>query len=136
MAVRVPRQGDLVALGFDPQSRHEQKGRRPALVVIGRQRWLDANNAEAKRFVRAVARALRIVQIDPAAVARSAKILYPTFSNEALAEIAASVKARLSKDGSVSTPGFDVMQEVVLLSDATLARVKKADVDRQPALSR
>jgi NitT/TauT family transport system substrate-binding protein len=108
----------------------------PALVVIGRQRWVDANNAEAKRFVRAVSRALRVVQTDPAAVARSAKILYPTFSNEALAEIAASVKARLSKDGSVSTPGFDVMQEVVLLSDATLARVKKADVDLQPALSR
>ena len=108
----------------------------PALVVIGRQQWVDANNAEAKRFVRAVARALRIVQTDSAAVARSAKILYPTFSNEALAEIATSAKARLSKDGSVSTPGFDVMQEVVLLSDVTLARVKKADVDLQPALSR
>jgi mRNA interferase MazF len=29
----IPRQGDLVALDFDPQSGHEQKGRRPALVV-------------------------------------------------------------------------------------------------------
>ena len=33
MAVRIPRQGDLVALDFDPQSGHEQRGRRPALVV-------------------------------------------------------------------------------------------------------
>lgn len=33
MAVHVPRQGDLVTLDFDPQSGHEQKGRRPALVV-------------------------------------------------------------------------------------------------------
>lgn len=33
MASYVPRQGDLVALSFDPQSGHEQKGRRPALVV-------------------------------------------------------------------------------------------------------
>ena len=33
MAVYVPRQGDLVALDFDPQSGHEQKGRRPALVI-------------------------------------------------------------------------------------------------------
>lgn len=33
MAAFVPRQGDLVALDFDPQSGHEQKGRRPALVV-------------------------------------------------------------------------------------------------------
>ena len=33
MAAYIPRQGDLVALDFDPQSGHEQKGRRPALVV-------------------------------------------------------------------------------------------------------
>ena len=29
----VPRKGDFVAVTFDPQSGHEQKGRRPALVV-------------------------------------------------------------------------------------------------------
>jgi mRNA interferase MazF len=29
----VPRKGDFVALTFDPQSGHEQKGSRPALVV-------------------------------------------------------------------------------------------------------
>jgi mRNA interferase MazF len=29
----VPQKGDFVALNFDPQSGHEQKGRRPALVV-------------------------------------------------------------------------------------------------------
>lgn len=28
-----PRQGDFVFLTFDPQSGHEQKGRRPALIV-------------------------------------------------------------------------------------------------------
>lgn len=28
-----PRKGDFVALSFDPQSGHEQRGRRPALVV-------------------------------------------------------------------------------------------------------
>jgi mRNA interferase MazF len=33
MAAYVPRQGDLVTLDFDPQSGHEQKGRRPAIVV-------------------------------------------------------------------------------------------------------
>ncbi len=33
MAVYVPRKGDFVALSFDPQSGHEQRGRRPALVV-------------------------------------------------------------------------------------------------------
>lgn len=29
----IPHQGDLVALDFDPQSGHEQKGRRPAIVI-------------------------------------------------------------------------------------------------------
>lgn len=33
MASAIPNKGDFVALTFDPQSGHEQKGRRPALVV-------------------------------------------------------------------------------------------------------
>jgi len=33
MAVYIPRQGDIIAITFDPKSGHEQKGRRPALVV-------------------------------------------------------------------------------------------------------
>ena len=33
MAAYTPAKGDLIALSFDPQSGHEQRGRRPALVV-------------------------------------------------------------------------------------------------------
>jgi mRNA interferase MazF len=33
MAVYIPRQGDIIAITFDPRSGHERKGRRPALVV-------------------------------------------------------------------------------------------------------
>lgn len=33
MANYVPQKGDFIALSFDPQSGHEQKGRRPALVI-------------------------------------------------------------------------------------------------------
>jgi mRNA interferase MazF len=33
VAAYIPRKGDLIALTFDPQSGHEQRGRRPALVV-------------------------------------------------------------------------------------------------------
>jgi len=29
----IPEQGDIVALNFDPQSGHEQKGRRPAIII-------------------------------------------------------------------------------------------------------
>jgi mRNA interferase MazF len=33
VAAYLPRQGDLIALDFDPHAGHEQRGRRPALVV-------------------------------------------------------------------------------------------------------
>ena len=33
MAAYVPRKGDFIAITFDPQSGHEQRGRRPALVL-------------------------------------------------------------------------------------------------------
>jgi mRNA interferase MazF len=33
MAAYIPKKGDFIAVTFDPQSGHEQKGRRPALVV-------------------------------------------------------------------------------------------------------
>ncbi|HSP42481.1 MAG TPA: type II toxin-antitoxin system PemK/MazF family toxin [Luteolibacter sp.] len=33
MRGKAPAQGDFVTLSFDPQAGHEQKGRRPALVV-------------------------------------------------------------------------------------------------------
>ena len=33
MAHYVPQKGDFIAVTFDPQSGHEQRGRRPALVV-------------------------------------------------------------------------------------------------------
>ena len=33
MATYVPRQGDFISVTLDPQSGHEQRGRRPAFVV-------------------------------------------------------------------------------------------------------
>jgi len=33
VAEYIPKKGDLIALSFDPQAGHEQRGRRPALVI-------------------------------------------------------------------------------------------------------
>ena len=33
MPAYVPEKGDFITLSFDPQAGHEQKGRRPALVI-------------------------------------------------------------------------------------------------------
>lgn len=36
MAHYIPRKGDFIVLSFDPQSGHEQKGRRPAVAISNR----------------------------------------------------------------------------------------------------
>jgi len=33
VAIYIPEKGDFIVLTFDPQSGHEQKGRRPAIVI-------------------------------------------------------------------------------------------------------
>ena len=33
MVKYIPEQGDIVTLNFNPQSGHEQKGRRPAIII-------------------------------------------------------------------------------------------------------
>lgn len=33
MKLYIPRKGDFITVAFDPQSGHEQRGRRPALVI-------------------------------------------------------------------------------------------------------
>jgi NitT/TauT family transport system substrate-binding protein len=106
-----------------------------SLVLIGRQRWADANPALARGLVRAVAKAAQLIQTDTAATVRSVKLLYPNFNDAQALEIAEAAKERLSKDGSVSPEGFETMQEVVLLSDTSLKKVSKADVDLQAKLS-
>jgi NitT/TauT family transport system substrate-binding protein len=105
-----------------------------ALVVIGRQRWADANPALAKGLVKAVAKAAQVIQTDTAATAKSVKLLYPNFDDAHALEIAKAAKERLSKDGSVSPEAFSNMLEVVLLSDASLKTAKQSDVDLQPKL--
>ena len=40
-----PKQGDIIILDFDPQTGHEQKGRRPALVISNEQFHLRTNLA-------------------------------------------------------------------------------------------
>jgi NitT/TauT family transport system substrate-binding protein len=103
-------------------------------VVIGRQRWADANPALAKGLVKAVGKAAQIIQTDTAATAKSVKLLYPNFDDAHATEVAVAAKERLSKDGSVSPEAFANMLEVVLLSDPSLKAVKQSDVDLQPKL--
>lgn len=107
-----------------------------SLILIGRQRWADANPVLAKALVDAVTSATNIIQTDSAATAKSVKLLYPNFDDAQAREIASTAKERLSKDGSVSAEAFETMQEIVLLSDNTLKKVSKADVDLHPKLAK
>ncbi|MEI8152314.1 MAG: ABC transporter substrate-binding protein [Hyphomicrobiales bacterium] len=107
-----------------------------ALVVIGRQRWVDANPALAEALVAAIGKGAGLIQTDSAATAKSVKLLYPNFDDAQSLEIAQAAKLRLSKDGSVSAEAFATMQEVVMVSDASLKKVNQADVDLQPKLAK
>ncbi|MCL2044164.1 MAG: type II toxin-antitoxin system PemK/MazF family toxin [Treponema sp.] len=40
-----PKQGDIIYLDFDPQAGHEQKGRRPALIISNEQFHIRTNLA-------------------------------------------------------------------------------------------
>jgi NitT/TauT family transport system substrate-binding protein len=106
-----------------------------SLVLIGRQRWADANPALAKGLVKAVIKGAQIIQNDQAATIASVKKLYPTYNDAQVKEIAETAKERLSKDGSVSVQAFDTMQEIVMVSDKSLKKVDKANVDLQPKLA-
>jgi NitT/TauT family transport system substrate-binding protein len=107
-----------------------------ALVVIGRQRWADANPALARGLVRAVTKATQLVQTDPAAAQRGMKGLYPHFSDEQVKEVAATAQGRLSKDGSVSEQAFNTMVEIVMESDASLKKFTQSELDLQPKLAK
>ena len=52
-----------------------------ALVLIGRQRWVDANPALAKALVGAIIKGAKVIQDDPATAAKSVKLLYPNFDD-------------------------------------------------------
>jgi NitT/TauT family transport system substrate-binding protein len=105
-----------------------------ALIVIGRQRWADANPALARGLVQAVGKAAQIIQTDTAATAKSVKLLYPNFDDAHATAVAEAAKQRLSKDGSVSPEAFASMIEIVMLSDPSLKKVSQTDVDLQPKL--
>ncbi len=106
-----------------------------SLVLIGRQRWADANPAVAKGLVKAVIKGAEIIQNDQARTIASVKKLYPTYTEAQVKEIAETAKGRLSKDGSVSAQAFDTMLEIVMVSDKSLKKVDKATVDLQPKLA-
>ena len=107
-----------------------------ALVVIGRQRWADANPQLASGLAQSIAKAAQLIQADAAVAKQGVKALYPHFTDEQAQETADAARMRLSKDGSVAAQGFETMIEVVMASDATLKRVSQAEVDLQPKLAK
>jgi mRNA interferase MazF len=53
MAEYVPRKGDFIALTFDPQSGHEQRGRRPGFVMVEQVKSVDFRARKAKHIEQA-----------------------------------------------------------------------------------
>ncbi len=100
-----------------------------ALLVIGRQTWVDANKDIARRFVAALTRAQRQIQSDPESTIPTIKAMYPKFSDEMAHDFAASAVRRLSKDDSVSESAWQGMLAILKSSDPDVSQIELGKVD-------
>jgi NitT/TauT family transport system substrate-binding protein len=107
-----------------------------ALLVIGRQTWVDANKDIARRFVAALARAQRQIQSDPESTIPTIKAMYPAFGDEMAHDFAASAVRRLSKDGSVSESAWRGMLAILKSSDPDVSQIELGKVDLHATLLR
>jgi len=106
-----------------------------ALVIIGRQEWVDKNPDLARRFVRAQKEASLLIQRDPKAATLGMKEIYATRPDDYIRKVVESTSRRLSKDGSISSAGFETMTDIVVTSDKTTAPIPQSEVDLFPHLS-
>lgn len=107
-----------------------------ALVVFGRQRWVDANPKLARGLVQAVGRAQQVIRKDAKVTEAAIRAMFPTYDEANVQAFAASARQRLSVDGSVSDSGWNTMLEVLALSDPGIKLLPRADLDLQPALAK
>lgn len=96
----------------------------PALDLVALSSWLEDNPETARGVARAVVRAQRLIQEDPAAIRDAMAEMFPSFSAE-LTELVAdeAVKESLARDGKVDRDGYDMMLKVLAVSDPALADI-------------
>lgn len=106
----IPEKGDFIAVTFDPQSGHEQKGRRPALVV--------SNTLFNQRTGLAIV--CPITNTDRAYPFHVAVTDNPDVRGFVMTEQVKSVDFRVRKAKLIGRASDDVLDEVLSILDACI----------------
>jgi mRNA interferase MazF len=106
----IPQKGDFITLTFDPQSGHEQKGRRPALVISN----TLFNEATGLAIVCPVTSTERKFPLHVAVID------YPDVSGFVMVEQVKSIDFRARKVKRIGPAPQDILLEVLSILDACL----------------
>ncbi len=110
MPAYIPKKGDYIAASFDPQSGHEQKGRRPALVVSN-----DLFNSNT-----GLAIVCPITNTDRGFPFHVAIEVDPNISGFVMVEQVKSIDFRSRGARKISTASSAVLEEALSLLDACI----------------
>ena len=110
MPRRVQQKGDFVAVTFDPQSGHEQRGRRPALVV--------SNTLFNERTGLAIV--CPITRSDRGFPFHVAIVDDPKVTGFVMVEQVRSIDFRAREAKRIGTASVDVLEEVLAILDACI----------------
>ncbi len=100
----------------------------PALDLVALDGWLTKNDATAKAFLRAVAKAEQLLQTDPEAVREGLKKMFPKLDDKLVAVLMVDVPKLLSHQGEVGKAGYDKMIEMLGATEPELKGVPFTDV--------
>ena len=110
MTTYIPQKGDFVAVTFDPQSGHEQRGRRPALVV--------SNTLFNKHTGLAIV--CPLTHTDRSFPFHVAVVNDPHITGFVMVEQAKSIDFRAHKARHIGKASDSVLEEVLSILDACI----------------
>ena len=110
MAEYIPKKGDFIAVTFDPQSGHEQKGRRPALVV--------SNDLFNKHTGLAIV--CPITSVDRQFPFHISIVNVPNVSGFVMTEQVKSIDFRSREAKRIGKASDEVLEEVLAVLDACM----------------
>jgi mRNA interferase MazF len=110
VAEYIPKKGDFIAVTFDPQSGHEQKGRRPALVV--------SNNLFNKHT--GLAMVCQITSVDRQFPFHIPILNVPNVSGFVMTEQVKSIDFRSREAKRIGKASEEVLSEVLAVLDACM----------------
>jgi len=95
----------------------------PSLALIARQRWIEENESVAQRVLQVVLRAQATLLDDRDVAAATLRRLYPELPEPVIAQVAAGLPARLSRDGVYTPEEIQRLQDDLIATDPAIRPV-------------